>query len=382
MCPTSKGSGLTILAGVTRRARRTLSPAPVRPILVFQSDDWGRVGAPSPECLDRLRQAGLPVGRSAWDYYGLESGSDLLRLAEVLEAFCDNEGRSPCFTANFVLANADLHAMAAEDYKRFCWKPVREGFPDPWSDDLLPIYREVIARNVFSPGLHGFTHFNMSVFLRSLAENSELGERARLLANQDVPYLASCTPEFNFALVERSGGREIFLDRGRQLAWIEAGMKLFETTFGFPAVTTCAPGYRADRASLEIWRSLGIRVVEQIGSGDIISTGGLIHLQRNIFLEPCLSSGDVVETAVRQAIAAVRQGYPMIVCTHSINYISRHLAKAEHGRSALKLFLEKIMGLFPDVRFATDADLVDAVGGSLREWLRVPNATELCARSI
>ena len=44
-----------------------------RPLLLFQSDDWGRAGIPHRETLQRLRSAGLMLGENAYDFYSLES---------------------------------------------------------------------------------------------------------------------------------------------------------------------------------------------------------------------------------------------------------------------------------------------------------------------
>src|SRR5262249_12981890 len=89
-----------------------------RPVVVIQSDDWGRVGAPSVTVLRALNGLGLNVGRSPWDYYGLESQADLIELGDLLTGVRDRDGRSACFTANFVLANADLRRMRSEGYEQ------------------------------------------------------------------------------------------------------------------------------------------------------------------------------------------------------------------------------------------------------------------------
>src|SRR5215469_3615169 len=49
------------------------SLAPRRPIVVIQSDDWGRVGIPGLDALERVKVAGANVGASGWDLYGLET---------------------------------------------------------------------------------------------------------------------------------------------------------------------------------------------------------------------------------------------------------------------------------------------------------------------
>ena len=53
--------------------------APTRPIVVIQSDDWGRAGLPSLASLEQLKATGVPIGASPWDFYGLESEDDVIR---------------------------------------------------------------------------------------------------------------------------------------------------------------------------------------------------------------------------------------------------------------------------------------------------------------
>ena len=176
------------------------APAPRRPIVILQSDDWGRVGIPSLDVLDELRSLGFPVQRSRWDFYGLETVEDIERLAELLTQVRDSDGRPACLTANFVMANADLRRIRTGGWQEFASISIERGFPQPWQDDLVPAYKRAIAANVFYPSLHGFTHFNIAAMMKAFRDPGDLGKRALALAERDIPYLRSVTPEFNFAL--------------------------------------------------------------------------------------------------------------------------------------------------------------------------------------
>ena len=146
-----------------RRARAVRGkfsfPAVQRPVVLIQSDDWGRTGAPDRRCIDELRRAGLNVGQSPWDLYGLETEDDLERLGGCLEKIRDRDGNPACVTANFVMANADLRRMREQGYREFLWKSIDEGFPEPWTDSLAPAYRRLVARRRVLSGaarLHAF----------------------------------------------------------------------------------------------------------------------------------------------------------------------------------------------------------------------------------
>lgn len=356
------------------------SPAPMRPIVLFQSDDWGRVGLPSLQALETIQAHGIAIGNSPWDYFGLETQGDVLALGETLAAFRDRDGVPPCFVTNFILANADLRKMRSEGFQTLRWVSIKDGFPEPWNEQLVPAYRRNIENKVFFAGLHGFTHFNPRQFLVSLSEVSPRGDLCRTLVAQDIPYLASLTPEYNFALVNRIRG-EHFLTEADQWEWISKGGALFADTFGDAPLTACAPGYRANGTTLRLWRNLGLKIAQTVGPGAMAREHGLLILQRNVFFEPVLSAPDAVARALDQATHAVELGFPVVVCTHSINYQSRFVGKAEESRLLLRTFIGELLKKFPELRFATDTDMLDAYRGHRPGWLRLPNRAEIRLRA-
>jgi hypothetical protein len=357
------------------------SVAPVRPIVVIESDDWGRVGLPSLQSLERLQAIGVPIGLSPWDFYGLESEDDVIRLGDKLSEFRDGDGRPACVTANFVMANADLERMRQENFQAFRWISLDVGFPKPWRDTLLPAYCRNIDRGLFYPGLHGFTHFNVSAMMKLLTEISSRGDRMRQLACYGVPYLASLTPECNFALVERQSGVERFLTEADQENWIEAGVSTFTRAFGRRPMTTSAPGYRTNGRTLQIWHRYGFEAAQFVGQSGISALGSMVILERNVAFEPALSDAPDVEKAIEAASRAVECGFPIIVCSHSINYISRFLGYAEEGRCYLGELLERLLKAFPNLRFASDDDIVSAWAANDPDWFRAPTLREIGARS-
>ena len=52
-----------------------------RPLVLLQSDDWGRVGLRDQEGLEQLRSAGLALGERPYDFYTLETADDLRALS-------------------------------------------------------------------------------------------------------------------------------------------------------------------------------------------------------------------------------------------------------------------------------------------------------------
>ena len=63
---------------------RTLSFS--RPLVLLQSDDWGRVGVRDREGYEQLRASGVPLGENPYDYYSLETAEDVIAVARPAEA--------------------------------------------------------------------------------------------------------------------------------------------------------------------------------------------------------------------------------------------------------------------------------------------------------
>jgi peptidoglycan/xylan/chitin deacetylase (PgdA/CDA1 family) len=354
--------------------------APTRPIVVIESDDWGRTGLPSLAAMELLKAAGSPIGESPWDFYGLESEDDVIRLGDMLSEICDSDGNPACITANFIMANADLARMRDENFETFHALPITSGFPPPGDSTLLPAYRRNVAARVFHPGLHGFTHFNVSALMKLLKEESIRGDQMRQLAYYGVPYLASLTPECNFALVERRNGDELFLSEPEQASWIEAGVKLFEEAFGRRPTTVCAPGYRANEATFRVWRRHGFESAQFNGKRGVALLDGMTLLERNVSLEPALHKTQGAAAAIAAAGRAVRCGFPIVICSHSINYMSHFFGYASEGRRELGELLHGLLKTFPNLRFASDADIVSAWKTNDPGWFRRPTMREVAAR--
>src|SRR5689334_17717973 len=52
-----------------------------RPLVLIQSDDWGRAGVRDREGFEQLRSAGIELGQRPYDFYTLETADDVVALA-------------------------------------------------------------------------------------------------------------------------------------------------------------------------------------------------------------------------------------------------------------------------------------------------------------
>jgi hypothetical protein len=367
---------------LARWIRAQWAPAPVRPIVVIQSDDWGRTGTPDAAALSELRDSGFPIGDSPWDYYGLESAQDLHELGTILGQFRDQENQPACMVANFILANPDLRRMRSTDWREIHWVEIKQGLPAPWNEPgLHQAYDALINAGVFRPALHGYSHFNEAAWSEALHQpKTDLGKRTRALAEHDIPYLASLTPEFNFALVVRHGARETFRPEHEQALWVQNSVRAYCEMFGHSPISTCAPGYRSNFATDHCWQQASIQVVQTAERCLPYYRCGLLVLPRNVFFEPVFSDSDAVDLALESAEAAVSSGLPVVICSHSINYMERHLKRAAYGRAALSSLLNRLLARFPNLRFAHDANVYDTYTRHNPEWWRKPTGSEVNAR--
>ena len=64
-----------------------------RPLVVLQSDDWGRVGVRDREGWEELRDLGLNLGERSYDFYSLETAEDVAEIAALLQRHRDSTGR-------------------------------------------------------------------------------------------------------------------------------------------------------------------------------------------------------------------------------------------------------------------------------------------------
>jgi hypothetical protein len=135
---------------------------------------------------------------------------------------------------------------------------------------------------------------------------------------------------------EASTARTHFLSEAEQKRWIETGVELFIAAFGRPPVTTCAPGYRANETAFQIWRRHGIEAFQTPGARGASWMADLVHLERNVSWEPFLYPALSVGHAIGLAEQAVACGFPIVICSRSINYISRFGGYSERGRDTIK----------------------------------------------
>jgi hypothetical protein len=337
-----------------------------RPLVLLESDDWGRVGLRDQEGLEQLRSAGLALGERPYDFYTLETAEDLAALNAALKGHRDSSGRHPCLEMNFILANLDFAKMNADGVRQIHLLPLAQGLPMGWTRPaLMEAYRAGIADGVFHPALHGTTHFCRSAVERN--SNGE-GERANLLRTlwqAGTPYIHWRMSWIGYEYWDpEQPEEERFLPAKMQTELIGQTVGAFAKLFSSLPRSACAPGYRANEDTHRSWAQHGIRVAQN-GPGAFVPPHldryDILHLFRTVEFEPGTDSLFSVEACLRQAQRCFERGLPAIVSVHSINFHSTVRDFRSRTLQLLDEFLTALESKYVDLLYLHDEDLHELV---------------------
>lgn len=337
-----------------------------RPLVLFQSDDWGRVGLRDKDGFDQLTAAGLPLGERPWDLHSLETADDLIALKATLLRHCDSAGRSPCMQMNFVVANLDFARMSAGAPGKIELLPLAQGLPEGWSrPDLLAAYQSGIADKVFSPALHGTTHFCRWAVERSYASGGERQHLLNIFWKAGTPYIHWRMPWIGYEYWdEESTEDDKFLSALRQEELIGEAVGMFAKLFSRLPHSACAPAYRANTHTHHAWAQHGVRVAQN-GPGTIypphFDRHRLLHICRTVEFEPAIDATFSVDKCLEQAAAAFRLGLPAVVSIHSINFHSTVRDFRSRTLRDLDEFLARLEHSYSDLVYLHDDELFDLV---------------------
>lgn len=356
-----------------------------RPLVVLQSDDWGRVGVRDREGREELQSLGVSLGERSYDFYTLETTQDIEAIIALLSHHRDSTGRPACLGMNFILANLDFAKMNAANFRQIHLRPLTEGLPTGWSrPGLFEAYRQGISAGVLSPALHGTTHFCRSAVEPYLDDPGERGALLRTLWQAGVPYIHWRMPWIGFEYSDPGqDGRESFLTSEAQQILVDDAVTIFAQFFSQTPRSACAPGYRANKSTHQAWAKCGIQVAQN-GPGHAIpphfeangKTESLLHLHRTMDFEPSAAHEFSVDACVRIAEESFARGIPAIVSMHSINFHSTLKDFRSRTLSLLDEFLSALESKYPDLLYVRDEDLYDLVNKgayeSMQGTVRVP----------
>ncbi|MGB6476322.1 MAG: hypothetical protein WBF04_19905 [Candidatus Sulfotelmatobacter sp.] len=342
-----------------------------RPVVLLQSDDWGRAGLRDRGGLEQLSAAGLVLGERPYDYYTLETAEDLAALRAVLRGHRDVAGRSPSLEMNFITANLNFEKMSANGFQQIHLLPLAEGLPAGWNrPGLLEAYREGIREGLFCPALHGTTHFCRSAVEPCLVERqrTDSGERGNLLRTlwkAGTPYIHWRMPWIGYEYWDpEAAPDDRFLTAETQRDLIGKAVGDFAKLFSTLPSSACAPGYRANDDTHRAWAEIGIRVAQN-GPGVPVpphfDRHGILQLHRTVEFEPAVNPEFSLDACVRKAELCFERKIPAIVSVHSINFHSSAQDFRSRTLELLDQFLDALQRAHRDLLYLHSEDLYEVV---------------------
>jgi hypothetical protein len=356
---------LTLLRNIFRPHKQCAGFVFSRPLVLLQSDDWGRVGVRDREGYEHLRAQGLRLGERPYDLYTLETTDDVNAVTSLLGCHPDSTGRRACMVLNTCTANFDFALMRKEKFGRQILLPLATGLPGKWArPGLLDSYRDGIASGVFFPAPHGMTHCCPVAIANALAEEGEHAQLLKLLWDAETPYIYWRMPWVGYEYLNPEKPKAGFLSLDRQRDLVTENCRNFNELFGVPAVSACAPGSRANCDTHRAWSESGIRVVQNgTGSGlraPHFDEFGLLHLYRTLDFEPSHRELEI-DKYLEIAAACFSRGIPMIISVHSINFHSTLKDFRSPTIAGLDKFLSALETKYPELLYVHDADLYHIV---------------------
>ena len=351
-----------------------------RPLVLLQSDDWGRVGVRDREGYERLRASGIHLGENPYDYYSLETAEDVMALRDMLKRHRDTTGRPACMVMNFLLANLDFQKITQSGFQDIHLLPLSQGFPGAWRrPGLFEAYRQGISEDVFYPALHGLTHFCRPAVERALAVHGDRNNLLHTLWKAETPYIYWRMPWIGYEYCNPEKPQAGFLEAEIQGNLIAEAAREFQKFFDMAPLSACAPGYRANDDTRRGWSQCGIRVAQN-GSGGALPPHmdecGMLNLHRTIDVEP-FERGLSLEKYMQLAERCFERGIPAIISIHSINF---HSSLKDFRGPALRVLDEFLGGLeakHPNLLYLHDMDVYELVHRGKFKGPRGPVSVEV-----
>lgn len=358
-----------------------------RPLVLLQSDDWGRVGLRDQEGLEQLQSAGLALGERPYDFYTLENAEDLSRLKAVLKRHRDSNGRSPCLEMNFILANLDFTTMKSEGWREIRFVSISEGWPDGWDrPGLMEAYKSGIEDRVFHPALHGISHFCRESVARNANAGGERAELLHALWQAGTPYIHWRMPWIGYEYWDpEKSADDRFLPEDVQRDLVGKSVGIFAKAFSSLPRSACAPGYRANDDTQRAWAQHGIQIAQHGPETRLpphFDQNGVLQLSRTIEFEPATDPNFSVETCMNQAARCFQQGLPAIVSMHSINFHSTVRDFRSRTLACLDEFFSAIESKYADVLYLRDEDLYELIQGRPHKAEKEAGSLHVTARKF
>jgi hypothetical protein len=343
---------LIILSGWRGIFAAWQEPVLRRPVVIFESDDWGA---------------------------GITGQAGALRdITEILLCFSDCDARRPVMTLGMVLAIADgERTLSSGSYQR---QMISRQADAP----LLDAITKGAEEGVFSVQLHGMEHFWPAALLAASKQDDAV--KAWLARSPEVQ-----TENLPSPLQSRWVDASVLPARRLSMVDIDQAVQeevhAFEAVFGKRPVVVVPPTFVWNEDVENAWARKGVRVIVTpgcryetrdseglpAGKGRAVYSGqtgdnGIVYLVRDAYFEP--SFGHTASQGLSALYAKTSQGRPTLFEIHRFNF----LGTKEERSSALNE-LEKLLRIslakYPDLAFLSSEKLATVLNNRDPDWLEL-----------
>lgn len=367
---------LKFLSNKFRWNKLKLSP----PLIIFESDDWGTIRMPSKFVKDKLTGINPKwVDDPYLQFDSLETDDDVCLLFNLLSKYKGADGRPPVITANCILQNPDFNAIRFNGFSQYIGQDFRASLQqNPKSNRVFSLQKQALSEGYFFPQFHGREHIHILRWLTSLQENSPLAQVA--FENGMISLKSGVSfPCVNFKMDAFNPINSSNLFQIIEIA--KDGLSKFEAVWGYNARTLIAPCYfwhsdmELELSRLGILGFQGLAVQKQSTlNGNPFKIRKIYHYQweknnsnqfymiRNAFFEPSLNpSIDWVSCCMKEIDKGIKNyGFATISC-HRLNFMgSINPSNRDKNLFSFELLLKQIILRYPNVRFGTTVDLLNA----------------------
>ena len=339
-------AGLLLFGGYYRPVLRALWREPMlrRPVLIFESDDWG-------------------PGKTL-------QAARLDQLSALLQGYRDAEGRHPVMTVGLLLAVPDTDRNKACGLSAFH----RLSLADGRFEEVRRALGRGVSAGVFSLQLHGLEHY----WAPALLAAAQRDEAVRAwLTGDPLPDTERLPPALQSRWIDGSQLPSRALPEAETERAAREEAQAFAALFGHPPAVLVPPTFVWSPAVERGWAAAGGRIVitpgrryaargkdnELIPAGPRLRNGhrgpgGLVYLVRDDYFEPCY--GHRAEQGLAALSRNTDTARPTLLEMHRCNFTGDTVL-AERALQELGRLLAESLRRHPDLAFLSTEALAEGM---------------------
>ncbi len=311
-------------------------------------------------------------------YDSLEELYEVERICDAFSCFKDKNGKHPCITANFAVANPSferIDPLAGTYYYETFFDTYNSYFGS--GDKMLSIIKKAADNHLFFPQLHAREHLNVERWMNDLRNNRT--DTVLAFDHRTMGVGSSFTQGNRFGYMDAYNyDQEDELNKLKDI--IFDASSLFYKYFGFHARTTAAPCYVWTAEIEKFFAEIGIELIQTQFKQNICNCVGTekmhsrihytgqknklkqLYSVRNCSFEPAItqSVNRSIDDCLCQIDMSFKNHKPAIINSHRLNYISSiDVKNGDDGIKGLTSLLKEVTTKYSDIEFFTSEELLE-----------------------